>query len=159
MTQKEFRLGPTTIVYFIDGCTKKKNPDMFCVEDVLSDLPNYKEACVITDIYTEFASRNQGYAKAAVKRFIELVSPTMPVLAKSMVLFVECPVEPTEEMCDEIITKKNEFLEKVGFTNINKYVGYEDQEVFLYVNEKTQPYIDACEAREKEFKKEKNNGI
>lgn len=151
---RNFRLGPTTIKYLIEE-RSEEGLNSFCIGDVLADLPECKKACLISDIYTEFACRNQGYAKAAVKRFIELMSPDMPILSGAAILKVDHPVKPSNEEWDAEIKWKSEFLEKIGFTNINKYVNYELKEAFLYVNEMTQPYIDACEKRIKEMEEKK----
>ena len=161
---KEFRLGPSKVKYFFED-RDAEGKNSFIVGDVLADLPECDRVCYVTDVYTEFACRNQGYAKAAVNRFIELVSPEMPIVSAAMVMQDDYPIEPGDEVFDTELEWKGEFLKKMGFTDINKYVGYESSVAFLYVNEKTQPYIDACEARAKEFEESKktlgenNNGI
>lgn len=151
----EFRFGATRITYRIEERGERANS--FCVGDVFGDLKECERALVIEDVYTEFASRNQGHAKTAVKRLIELVSPSMPVLAVSGALKIDFPLEPDATDWDNTLAWQREFLQKVGFTNINQYVNYENKEAFLYVNEMTQPYIDACEKREKEFEESKKH--
>lgn len=138
----EFIYGATTINYRIEE--RKEKGNSFIVGDVLGSLKKYDKAAVIYDVYTEVASRGKGYAKAAIEKLIEVLSPSMPVLADSGVLQKYFPAEPTNEEYDKTLKWQHEFLEKVGFTCINEYVGYEFSEAFLYVNDDTKLFIEEC---------------
>lgn len=140
-----FKYGATTITYH--SANRKDNPKhmSFMESDILGILTNIEEIFVIDNIYTEVASRNLGHATTAVKHFIEKLSPDFPIAAYSGLLMEYYLTEPTEEEYDTVLKWQREFLEKCGFTSINDYVQYEHSEAFLYINEMTQPVMDACE--------------
>ena len=140
MGKQTFRFGPTTIEYLIE--TREDGKNTFCAEDVLGALPECHSVCEITDIYTEFSCRKQGYAKAAVIKFISRVAPTMPVIVTAFASVNDYPIEPTKDEIESDVEWKSEFLEKLGFTDINSYVGYEYKKAYLYVNGLTQKVID-----------------
>ena len=138
---KNFRFGATTIRYEL--VNEENMNGYFVVQDVLSYLgKDVTQAIVIDDIYTEYASRRQGHALNAINEFVKRVDSKTPIIAIAAAMTFDFPTKPTEEQTFDEVEHKSEFLKILGFIGINKIIGYEFKNPFIYPTDIAKPVIN-----------------
>jgi len=144
MEKRKFVYGPTTISYIIYERQGADSPcrNSFLVDDIFAILPDCKNVVVIHDIFTEFSCRGKLVSKEAVDKFISYFEDKMPIALNSCLSRDYFPIEPTAEQYAGTLEWQAKYVEKLGFTNINEFVGYECSEAFIYETEITAPFMN-----------------
>lgn len=144
------------------GNTLTRQPDdksgirhSFMADDIFATVDD-EEIFEIESVYVSPVYRRKGIGSKLVKEVLELHNDKIICCAAALLVGDDFPEEPTSEQYDQHLETLSNFFTKLGFISINKHIGYEYREAFVYGNVKGKALIAEFDRLFEEWQKENN---